>query len=335
MKPRRSAFLFPAVMLFFFSCFIGYVPALNAKIIDRIVAVVNDNVITLSELESRAQPVLARFEQQRKRPLNAKEKEEILAQLLPQLIDEYLVDAEIKRLGIRIGDKEVDQALEQLCRSNHITLKELKAQLAAEGITLEQYKDQLKRQIQRTELINAQVKSKIVVTDEQIAEYLKQDASSSGKSKGGKSYILQHICIVPLNPDDPTSVKEAESIAKEAYKALEQGKPFEQVVAAYSAPAFRQNGGYLGGFREQEMAPFIKNAVLDLSPGEYSKIVKTPLGFQIFKVKAIRTGQDDELAVSGFEKERAREQIYQQEVNARFDEWLREIRSKATIKILF
>lgn len=330
MKLKRSSFLF-----LFFIFFICYASVLNAKIVDRIVAVVNDNVITLSELESRAQPVLARVEEQRQRPLTAKEKEEILAQLLPQLIDEYLVDEEIKRLGIKIGDREVEQALEQLCRSNNITLEDLKAQLATEGITLEQYKDQLKRQIQRTELINAQVKSKIVVTDEQIAEYLKQDTKSSGQVKGGKNYILQHICVVPLNPDDPKSVKKAESIAQEAYRALEQGKPFEQVVAAYSAPAFRQNDGYLGGFSEQEMAPFIKDAVLDLSPGEYSKIIKTPLGFQIFKVKDIRTGQDDEFAPNGFEKERAKEQIYQQEVNARFDEWLREIRSKATIKILF
>ncbi len=325
-----------SLVVFLFLAFSGsQVPVVNAKIVDRIVAVVNDDVITLSELESRAQPVLARFEQQRKRTLNAKEREEILAQLLPQLIDEYLVDAEIKRLGIKIGGREVDEALEQLCRNNHITLKELRAQLAAEGITLEQYKEQLKRQIQRTELINAQVKSKIVVTDEQIAEYLKQGGPSASNGKSGPSYILQHICVVPLNPDDPASVKEAEKLAKEAYQALKDGKPFEQVVAAYSAPAFRQNGGYLGGFREQEMAPFIKNAVLNLSPGEYSKIIKTPLGFQIFKVKAISSGQDDELALNGFEKERAREQIYQQEVNARFDEWLREIRSKATIKILF
>ncbi len=307
----------------------------HAKIIDRIVAVVNDDVITLSELESRAQPILAKIEQERKRPLSAKEKEEILAQILPQLIDEYLVDAEIKRLGIKIGDREVEQALQQLCKRNNITMQDLEAQLAAEGLTLEQYKEQLKRQIQRTELINAQVKSKIVVTDEQIADYLKQSSKPAPSKEESPTYVLQHVCIVPLNPDDPRSVKRAKKIAEEAYKELKNGKPFEEVVAAYSAPAFKQNDGYLGGFKQEEMAPFIKEAIKDLKPGEYSKVVKTPLGFQIFKVKDITSESSDDVNVNSFEKERVREQLYQQQVNARFDEWLREIRSKATIKILF
>ncbi len=330
---RASSFYFAVIcisgLLIFnvFKC-----PPAYGVIFDRIVAVVNGDVITLSELENTARPIFQKYinKGMTKEEIEAK-KQEILHHILPQLIDEHLVEEEIKRLDISVNKQEIQEALDRICKQNYMTIDELVAQLNSEGKTLKEYKKEIKKQIERARLINRQVSSKVVITDEEIKKYIKKQHLRNDYS--GQLYILQHICISPKNPNDPKLKEEAKIRAEEAYKALKNGKSFKAIVKRYSdLSSDKEDGGYLGSFTLKEMAPFVKQAVAGLKPGDFSKVVDTPMGWQIFRLKKItRAGEDkNERAYIG----KIRQKLYRREINARFEDWLKRLRSRSTIRIL-
>ena len=299
-------------------------------IVDRIAATVNGDVITLSELEGWAQPLIQKYtnEEMSKEEIETK-RQEIFAQVLPQLIDDRLAKEEANKLGIKIGEREIERALDQICEDNYITRDQLSAKLASEGHTLEEYKKELKQQIERAELINAQVRAKIVITDEQVNEYLKEHPLKN--SSNAPLYIMQHICT-KFKEDDPASREEAERRIQEAYNALSEEKDFEEVARHYSDLPSGQDGGYLGAFTLKEMAPFVKQAVVNLKLGDFSDIVDTPVGWQIFRLKEIvQSGQTD---LDSAQIKEVRKKLYREQINVRFEEWLRELRSKSTIQTL-
>ena len=299
-------------------------------IVNRIAAVVNGEVITLSELESWSHPLIQKYtnEEMSKKEIETK-RQEILAQVLPQLIDDRLAQQEVKKLGIKVGEREIERALDQICEDNHITRDQLSAKLVLEGYTLEEYKKELKQQIERAELINAQVRAKIVITDEQVNEYLKEHPFKN--SSNDPLYIMQHICMT-FEKDDAESREEARKRIEEAYNALKKKKDFEEVARRYSDLPTGQDGGYLGAFTLKEMASSVKETVADLKPGDFSKIVDTQVGWQIFRLKEIvQSGQTESYSAQIKE---VRKKLYNKQINARFEEWLRELSSKSTIQIL-
>ncbi|MEA3386728.1 MAG: SurA N-terminal domain-containing protein [Thermodesulfobacteriota bacterium] len=319
----RTFFVVLAVLTF------GVYPAYGI-IIDRIAATVNGDVITLSELEGWAQPLVQKYtnEEMSKEEIETK-RQEIFAQVLPQLIDDRLAKEEAKKLGIKVGEQEIARALDQICEDNHITRDQLSEKLASEGHTFEEYKKELKQQIERAELINAQVRAKIVVTDEQVNEYLKEHPLNN--SSNAPLYIMQHICA-KFEEGDPESRKEARKRIEEAHNALSEEKDFKEVARNYSDLPSGQDGGYLGAFTLKEMAPFVKQAVVNLKPSDFSDIVDTQVGWQIFRLKEIvQSGQTD---LDSAQIKEIRQELYRKQINVRFEEWLGELRSRSTIQIL-
>ncbi|MBW1932996.1 MAG: peptidylprolyl isomerase [Deltaproteobacteria bacterium] len=299
-------------------------------IVDRIAAIVNGDVITLSELEGLAQPLIQKYinEEMSKEEMETT-RQEILSQVLPELINERLAQEEIKKLDIKVGEQEIEKALDQICEDNRITREQLSEKLAYEGHTLEEYKKELKQQIERAELINAQVRAKIVITDEQVNEYLKEHPLNN--SSNAPLYIMQHICA-KFKEDDPESRKDARRRIEEAHNILKEGKVFEEVARHYSDFPSGQDGGYLGAFTLKDMALFVKQAVVNLQPGDFSDIVDTRVGWQIFRLKEIvQSGQTD---LGSAQIKEVRKKLYQKQTNARFEEWLKELRSKSIIQTL-
>ncbi len=303
-------------------------PRGEAAVVDKIVAIVNNQVITLSELEKKAEPYFKQYEFKNKRIIDEATRREALTQLLPQVIDEYLAADEIKRLGISVNAAEIDDYLTKLCASNQISVDQLKSKLEKDGISFEQYKDEIKSQIERSKLIRFQVKSKIVVTDEELVDSLKKEGKQH-KPDTNKLEIY-HISVKPADSQTESMLKAKERLAT-ARKAIQSGVSFEDAAMQIADPSVAAEGGMLGTFSEQELAPFIKNIIQQLKPGELSDIVETPIGFQMFKYTQTSMQQnniDEEL------KEKLKDEIYRKKINVKFEEWLRQLRSKATIKIL-
>jgi len=301
----------------------------HAEVIDRVVAVVNDEIITLLELEEKAAQILKQLpKDQADGALMDTKKNELLAQVLPQLIDEHLAQEEIKKLHIEVSDQEVDDYIQRFAQMNNLTVEELKKRMTAEGINEKSYRDEMRKQIERHKLINSQVRSKIVVTDEEVLAYWKENNPQTSAAKGASIY-LQHICI----PYTPETKQEAKAQAENAWKELKKGKTFEEVAQTWSMVPSKTEGGDLGAFTHQELAPFIKEAIAGLKPGDYSKVIDTPAGFQIFRIKPVKADAMAELP-SDIPKEQIKEILFRQKINKRFEDWMRELRSKATIRIL-
>jgi len=302
----------------------------QAKIVDRIVAIVNGQVITLYELEKRAAPFLKKYISEDMSPDEKRQiKQQIYAKILPQMIDDYLVDEEIKKLGINVSDEELEHAIENICKSNGITREEFIEKLKKEGLTLEKYKEQMAKQIQRMQLVNAQVRSKIVITDEQVKEYIRK--KNAPATYEGPFYILEHICIIPKS-NSRQDIEEAKSKAKEALRELKSGASFVEVAKKFSSNTPFAKELRLGVFSLDEMAPEIRDVVRKLSPGEFSDIVKTSVGFQIFKLAGISNMKEEEIDPAQMEE--VRKQLYDEAINERFQEWLNDLRAKSTIRIL-
>jgi len=311
---------------------IGYSNNSYAKIVDRIVAVVNGQPVTFYELKQRAKPLLDKYLKGIKDPKIKKEKEqEILAQVLPQMIDEILVDQEVKKRRLKVTNEEVNSAIQQILKRNHLTLEQFKKILANSGSSFEQYKKELAKELLRLQLIQTEVKSKIVITDEQIDEYIKSHPNILKKLNNKPQYVLQYICFTPLNPKDPASVRLAKQKAEQAFLDLKKGIPFSKVLKKYHSKNCKEEGGYLGTFTLDEMANSIKKAVEKLKPGGFTPVIRTPIGWEIFRVKAIVNNKQQSLLI---EKEKIRQLLYKKEVDKRFKKWLEELREKSSIRIL-
>lgn len=318
--------IFATILSFLLLCFISV--SGEAAVVDKVVAIVNNQVITLSELERKAEPYFKQYEIKNKRSIDEASKREALTQLLPQVVDEYLAADEIKRLGISVDTEEINDYLNKLTSANQISVEQLKSKLEQDGISFEQYKDEIKSQIERSKLIRFQVKSKIVITDEELMDYAKKDAKQNEANEN--KLLIRHIYVQPADTQ-PETIAKAKAKLEAARKLIQAGASFEEAARQIADPATEADGGLLGAFSEQDLAPFVRAVIQKLKPGEISQVVETPLGLQMFQYSHASKAQ---WSLDDATKEKLRDEIYRKKINAKFEEWLRQLRSKATIKIL-
>ena len=284
----------------------------GARIVDRIVAIVNDDCITLWELKEKAKEILART----RRPDHPID-QALLAQLLPQVIDQYLIKKEVEKRGIEVSEQEIDLAISDVLNANGITLEELKNMLEREGKGFEAYRDEIRTQIEHSMLISREVRGQIVVTDEEVEEHLKKHKMT--QPLNSPVYVIEDLFI---GYGDGISKDEAEARIKAIHDQLKKsGHPDDN----------RFKFQELGSITLSEMVPFLKEHVQDLKKGEISDIITTTQGFHIVRVKDIIRSDQDSIKAQRAE---IRRRLMKEKLNARFKEWLKELRKKASIRIL-
>lgn len=313
-------------------CIFGFSPITKAEdteVVDRIVAIVNDDIITLSELNRSLQPYAERIrasgyspEKERKMLFSVRE------DILNQLIDKKLSDQEIKRCEIVISEEEIDSTIERIKEANFYTDEDLRKALADQGLTMEEYRQQLKEQLLRTKLVNYEIKSKIVITREDIKSYYE---NHKDEYKGEEKYHLWNIIMrAPLLGDESQRTKiktKMESILTK----LKEGQPFESLANSYSESSSDVWGGDLGLFRPDELSPQIREALKMLKPGEFTSVISTDQGYQIFYISEIVRTPEKTLDEVSSEIE---EKLFFEKVNEKFDSWIADLRKRSHIKII-
>jgi peptidyl-prolyl cis-trans isomerase SurA len=326
-SPEQRAFLkgkmkkkIIAVILF---VFIGAAAEWGwAEVANRIVAVVNNEIITSHELDRFIKSLnitdLGRMNQ-----------EETQKQLLLQLIDKKLVEAQVKRLGIQISKEEVDRAVARLRNEQGFTRNEdFTAALAKGGLTEGDLRNRLKEQLQRVRLISREIGSKIVVPEQKIKEYFEKNKAKYRKTEGVR---LGEIIL--LNPGK-ASAEEKDKIkqkAEEIWERLKKGEDFAELARKFSQGSTAAQGGDLGVFALKEIDSNLKATITQLKPGEVSKVLPYPQGWQIVKVIAHQENQDATLAEV---KEQIQEVLFQEEVELRFGQWVKQLKSRAIIQVM-
>lgn len=301
----------------------------SAEVVDRIVAVVNDDIIRLRELNRAVLPLEKQI-YQKGYPL-AKEVEEIYKirmEVLNNLIDEKLADQEIKNSGIFVEDDEVDSAIEQIKAMNYYSDEDLRMALTANDVNMDEYREEIRSQILRNKLVNIKIKSKIIVTPSDIAAYYDKNPD---KYASKKKFMLRNIVIMPSDPMDARSKAAAYETMTDVYRQISEGSPFEDLARTYSQGVNAADGGRLGLFSIDELAANIGDAIKDLQPGEFSEVTETEQGLQIFYVEKIEETGGKAL---GEVEEEIRQRLYEESVNEKFESWIQHLREDAHIKII-
>jgi len=299
-----------------------------AFVVDRIVAVVNNDIITQVDLNKAVLPYMkkidaASYTEEKKKAIVYKLKQD----MLNRMIERKLADQEAKRLHLSVSDQQVDKAIENFKKSQLMTQEDLEKALAQDGLTFKEYRENMRQEILRPKLINFRVKSKVIVTDEDIKEYYEKNTSEFA---GTRKYHLYNILI----KEDTFSVtgknKKLELI--ESIKTrIDKGEDFKVLAKQYSEAQNASQGGDLGFFDLETFSQQLQEAISKLKKGEHTKVINTSQGYQLFFIEEIQE-------VGGKTLEQASEEIskklYNEIAEKKFRSWIESLQDKAHIKIL-
>lgn len=250
--------------------------------IDQIAAVVNDEVITRSELEQR---YLTTVQQLRKQNIQQPPRKLLLQQTLERMITERALLQHAKNTGIRVDPAQVERAVQRIASQNGMSVDELKSALERDGVSYDRFRENISNEMLISRARERQVESKLNVSDAEIDSYLQTQAGSVQDEE----YNLSHILVsVPENAS-PEQIQERRARAQKILDELAKGGDFAQLSASYSDAPNALEGGSLGWRNAGQIPSLFMNAVRDLKPGESSELIKSPNGFHIVRLNDKRS----------------------------------------------
>ena len=305
------------------------VPA-AAAVADRIVAVVNGEVITLSELHRAFAPYAAHIEANYKGP----DKEAFLKQgeaaFLQRMIDQILIEQEAKKPGVGIAavkDEEVMGMVKDMLAKNRLTMQDYLKKLAEEGKTLESAKQEIRGQMLRMRLLRREVQSRILVKDEEIGEYYDKHREDY---EGREAVHIRQIFLPVPEGADSGARDRVRAEANQLRERILKGERFEVMAARYSRGPAAAEGGDIGFVERGVMMPEVEKAAFSLPVGEVSEVLETEAGFLLLVVVDKKGAGLKPLPVV---RDEIKAKIEDEKVNKKYDEWMAELRKKSFIDI--
>jgi len=297
----------------------------GAMTVDRVVAKVNNEIITLSGLLERYNAEISRYRQAgmtRKIP----PKEQLMPQLLDKMIDEKLLIQDGKKIGISIKEDNILKALEDIKNANNLDDSQLKEMLEREATSMEQYKETIHNQILVSKVVGMQVKNRTKVADQEIRAYYRKNMKEFWSPSQVKARHILFIMEATLTPDQRA---QKEATAQEVLRRLKIGETFEDLARKFSEDISAANGGDLGVLERGKMVAEFEKAVFQMKAGEISGLVRTPYGIHIIKVDSIQPGKSrpfDEV------KEEIENRVAAKKFNEVYDGYMADLRKAAFIE---
>ncbi len=316
-----------AVVYFLLGVFLLLPPVVMAEILDKIVAVVNEDVITLSELREISVPYLERMKAQYSINYDEAQVKETEKRILDQLIDEKLVKQKADSLEIVIEKKDIDMAIRETREKNKLSEDQFKQILADEGMSLEKYRGQLNDQMKKMRLLDQEIKSKVQVAKKEIEEYHKEH---KGEFDAPPEVRLQQVLLMIPSEASTQEIDRIRGKAEDILQKIRNGENFNVMVKLHSQDSSAAAGGDMGVFKKGELMPVLDETAFGLKRGEVSSVIQSPMGFHILRVLDKRESQ------KMTEEERMRETegiIYNKKVEDKFKDWLKELKKKSFIQI--
>jgi len=302
--------------------------AAGAVVVDRIVAVVNDEVVTLSELnrafESFARKIEADYKGDNKEGFLKHNKELFLR----RIVDQILIEQEAKKAGkgfATIKDEEVMVVLNDMLARNQVSMDDYIRKLAAEGSSLEAIKKEIRDQMLRMRLLRQEVQSKIVVTDEEIGEYYNKHRT---EYEGKEALRLKQI-LIPAGADK-ASREAASTLARQIHERLVKGESFDALAAQYSKGPAAAQGGDIGFVERGVIIPAVEKSVFGLSVGQLSEVIESEIGFHILAVTDRRGAGVKPLQAV---RNEIKAKIEEEKIAKKYDEWIEGLRKKSFVDI--
>ena len=300
----------------------------SAEIQNRVVAIVNDQLVTLYELNIKIK-ALTGLDPEEIRTRSEKDFMQARRDVLDMLINDKIAQGKIKELEITVSQEDVDKAIEKVKQDSQITQEDLLAKLKERGMSLEAYRENVKNELERMQLINYEVKSKIILREEEVRKYYdehKGEFTSQGKVR---------LSIIFLKQEDPASTVEADAVKKKGeliMQKIRDGENFGALAKKYSQGPGADEGGDLGLFKEPDLNAEMAEIVKNLPAGGVSPLIITPNGIRIMKVTEKDPGGEKSFEQA---QDAIRSILYRKELDAKYAEWVKELRKKAYTKVIF
>ena len=298
----------------------------SGAVADRIVAVVNQEIIILSEVEKAAglykEEIKAEDRWERQEQV-----QRVFRKTLDNLIEEKLLDQEVKKAGIKVTGKEVEGAIDNIKRRNAITQEGLEKALANEGQSFETFKKQIEKRLQRMKLLQWAMKVEPKIGEKELRDFYHRNID---QYRMNESYRPSHILFAIPKAATPQEVLEIRKKCQMVLEKIKRGEDFGEMALLYSEDASSKDRGDLGFVKRGELLPAFENEALRLQVGEVSGIVQTAFGFHLIKLLDRKGGTP-----SPFEeiKERVQADYYEAETEKAFRQYLSTLKEKAVIEI--
>jgi len=298
----------------------------HGEVVDRIVAIVNDEVITLSDLNGAFEPYRKRIVE----TYRGQAKEGLMAEarmsFLNRLIDTILIDQEAKKNGISIKEEEVMAAINDIMAQKKLSLEDAMRELATQGISYEAYKKEIREQLIKMRLVRREIKSKIMVTEGEIGEYYRKHREDY---EGKEAVRIRQIFLAfPVRADAEAKDKLRKD-AENLVARLKAGESFEILASSYSQGP-TAGGGDLGFIEKGMVHPEVEAVAFRLAIGAVSGVIPSRAGFHIIQVVDRRGGG---LQAIEAVREEIQMRIEDEKMGKKFEEWMGQLRKRSHIEI--
>jgi len=288
----------------------------RAEVIDRVVAIVNDEIITMKDLEA-----FLKIERKATKFTSIDEyfRNLQMRQRLDTFVEGVLINQQAKKMGITVTDQEVTGFIEGIKKQNLISDEELREQLRKDNVTYEQFREGIKMNSLRTRLLMRVVSTEVNITENALKSYYDSHQDYFKEEE----FHVQHIFISGQHKD----IRER---AEKAYKQLTAGTPFEEVARNLSDDPSARQGGDIGFVKRSDLLPTLREALSNLQPGAFSTVVPTPYGLHIMKLIEVK-----KVGVQPYEevKKVVGERMMMEESTKRYRDYIDKVKKSSYIEV--
>jgi peptidyl-prolyl cis-trans isomerase SurA len=270
------------------------------RAIDRIVAVVNDEVVTANELRARARIAEVQLQRQKIQPPSA---DVLERQVLERMIVDRAQLQLARETGVRVDDATVNATLGRIAESNGLTVQALRQRLEADGVSFTQFRDDVRQDIILNRLREREVDSRVQISDSELENFIAAQTGVTADSE--EINVAQILLRVPENSASDR-IDATRKRADELIEQLKGGADFARVAASFSNAPEALQGGELGWRNTDRLPTLFIDAIKGLKPGDVTSVLRSPNGFHILKVLGRRSGVDSKLASGPVQQTRAR-----------------------------
>jgi peptidyl-prolyl cis-trans isomerase SurA len=300
----------------------------QARVVEKIAAVVGDDIVLSSEVEEHAGPFMTEIAAIPNPTQRAARATALRREILDRLVDERLIIQQAAELKLTVSSEDIDRSIEQIKRENGgLTDAQLNSELVKAGQTMASYRQEIKKQIMRYRVLNIAVGSKVTVSDADVQNYY------DGHMKSGDHIQVRasHIFVAIPDGADAVTLKAKEKFAHDLLDRAKGGEDFAKLAKEFSQdPATRDEGGDLGYFGRDMLPKPIEEMVFSMKIGEVRGPVRADRGFHVIKLVDRRTKEVKPLADV---KEELRNQLRQKEMERQTKNYLTELRKKTLVDI--
>lgn len=293
-------------------------PKAEAEVVERIVAVVNDEAVFLSELRRRAAPFLDRITQMPSQAQQMAAIEQLYTELLERMVQEELFIQAADRMQVTVTNAEVDRAIANVQRQSQLPDDQFWQAVAGQGFSRTQYRSDVRRQLLRLKVLNTRARGRVNITEEQVRQRYEMMVARGRRTA---RFTAAHIFVEVPSGASPVETTEVRRRMQSTRELLESTEDF-----------WDEGGVRLGTFDQGDLPEQLESALLDLDQGEISDVVRGPAGFHIFLLESREQASS---SVPPYDE--ARMPIYQQMMEEAMGQqeelFLAELRRQAVVVI--